>query len=117
MAEEVFDFSARGAGENGFLDELHQSEADHAGEARGENHLDSELFECGGAVEIGGAPVAPEVNDHGEHRAGVEHDEEQRHGGRGGIETEELLHDDDVGGTGNGEEFGEALDDGEDDDV
>jgi len=113
VAEEVFDLSLGGGGEHSLLDELHQGEADDPRKTSGEDDLNGELFERGDAVEKGSAPVSPEIDDDGEHGARVEHDEEQSHGGRGGVEAEQFFRDDDVSGTGDREKFGETLDDRE----
>ena len=66
--------------------------------------------------EVGALPLRPEVDDDGEHGAGVQHDQQQRHFRRGGVEAEQFFGNDNVGGTGDGQEFGEALDDGQDED-
>ena len=116
-AEEEFDFGFGGAVEGGLLDELDEQLAEDAGEDGGPEEADGDALEAVGGGEVGALPLAPEVDDDGEHGAGVEHDEQQRHGGRGGVEAHELFGDDDVGGARDGQEFSEALHDGKEDDL
>jgi hypothetical protein len=47
----------------------------------------------------------------------VQHDEHERHLRRRGIEAEEFFGDDDVGRAGDRKEFGETLDDGQEEDL
>ena len=55
-------------------------------------------------------PAFPKINDDGEHRPGVQHDQQHGHFGAA---TDSNAHDffrgDDVGGTGNRQQFARAL--------
>ena len=106
-----------GSGEGEVGDEFLERVADEAGEEGGPDGADGEALEGVGCGEVGALPLVPEVDDDREHGAGVQHDEDEGHGGGGGVEVEEFFGDDDVRGAGDGEEFGEALDDGQDDDL
>ncbi len=88
-----------------------------SGEGCGPGGADGKALEDVGGGEVGVDPGAPEVGDDGEHGAGVEHDEEQRHLRGGGVEMHQLFGDDDVGGAGDRQQFGKALHDGKEDDV
>ena len=117
MAEEGFELGFGLAFEEGHLDDFFERFADDAGDEGGPDDEDGELLEGLGGGEIGALPGLPEVDDDGEHGAGVEHDEQERHLGRGRVEAHEFFSDDDVSGAGDGKELGQALDDGEKDDL
>ena len=56
-------------------------------------------------------PGPPEIDDHREHRTGMEHHEKQGHFRCGGVQTEDLLGDDHVGGARYRQKLREALND------
>jgi hypothetical protein len=115
--EELFDFGFLLAFAEEVFDGFDDGVADDGGEGGGEDDAESEGLEGAFGGEEGALPLFPEVEDDGEHGAGVEHDEEEGVGGGFHVFAEEFGGDDDVGGAGDGEELGEALDDGEDEDV
>ena len=70
-----------------------------------------------GRREIIAPPLLPEIEDHREHRARVQHHEQEGHLRLGGVEAEQLFGHDDVRRTGHRQQFAESLDDGEQEDV
>jgi hypothetical protein len=74
--------------------------------------ITGELLEVVHAVEIGLHPLPPEIDDHGKHGAGVQHDQQQGHLRGRGIETHQLFGHHDVGGTGYGQQFSQPLNNG-----
>ena len=54
-------------------------------------------------------PGVPEIGDDCKHGAGVEHDQQQRHLRGGGVEAQQFFRHDDMGGTGDRQEFGCTL--------
>jgi hypothetical protein len=65
------------AGECDMLDCFDQPVADYTGDHRGQNQRNHKLFEVRGILQESAPPTAPEINDYGEHRPGVEHHEKQ----------------------------------------
>jgi hypothetical protein len=98
-----------------FLNTLDEPATDYAGTNSGENQEEDKIFKASRALEKSWAPALPKINDDGEHRSRVQHDEQKCHFWRCRIQTEKLFRYHDVGGTGNGQQFGEALDNGQDD--
>ena len=54
-------------------------------------------------------PGRPRIRNHGEHRAGMQHDQKKGHLRIGGIQLQEFFDDDDVGRTRDGLQLGGAL--------
>ena len=112
-SEELLDFGLAHAVRHLLFDEIDDRVTDDRGEERREHDADENAYERFGGAEVRDRPAPPEVGDDGEHGARVEHDQEERHFGCRGVESHQLLRDDDVGGARDGQQFGEALHDGE----
>ena len=79
MAEEVLDLRVRIAFENGVLDDLDQDLADDSGQHRRDRRQPDEALEGFTIGKEGGLPLLPEIDDHREHGARVQHDQQQGH--------------------------------------
>jgi len=79
VTEEILDLRMRHVPPQGFLDDLHDGFADQRREEGGDDDLHGERTESPAAPEIGVAPFRPEIGNHRQHGAGVQHDEQQRH--------------------------------------
>jgi hypothetical protein len=98
VTEQILDFGVWYVLEYGPLQNLLDDHAHDPGNDGCEQDPAGDRPECGNAAEVSAAPLSPEIGDHREHGAGMQHHEEQRHGGRGRVETEQLLGDDHVCG-------------------
>jgi hypothetical protein len=79
--------------------------------------MEDHLSEILGIGEEGPFPSIPEVKDYCDHRACVKHDQQEGHRWGGGVKPEKFFRDNDVGRTGDGEEFCGALDESEEEDL
>ena len=109
--KEVLNLGLRRSGKGQVRDQLLQWIADDRGEQRGPDGADGEALEGVRGGEVGALPLVPEVDDHREHGSGVQHDQDQGHLRRGGIEPEQLLRDDHVRGAGDRQKLRETLND------
>ena len=112
VAEQVLDFKAGRILAHDVRNRFQQAEADDARQRRGGREQQHIAAQGAGRSEIRGAPGCPEIHDDGEHGAGVQHHQQHGQFRRGGIQTHPFFRHDDVGGAGDGQQFGEALDDG-----
>ena len=116
VAEEILDLSVRHTAERSLLDDLYDGFADDCRERRRDDDQCGRFSESRCALEIGAAPLRPEIHDDGKHRAGVEHDQEQCHGGRRRIQTQQLLGYDHMRRTRHRQQFRQSLHHGKNDD-
>jgi hypothetical protein len=93
-----------------FFNENFQSIADDARAEGCADDLEEKPFGLGGGGKIIALPATPEINDHGEHCAGMQHNEQHCHFGTRRIQSHEFFYHDDVCGTGHGQQFTRALD-------
>jgi hypothetical protein len=103
VTEEILHLVMGGAVKEDFFNQEFQGKADHQGDQRGKTDIPDRFFEAFAADKEGVQPRLPEIEDDGEHRSGVEHHQQESHRGTGWVETHQLLGDDDVRGTGDGE--------------
>src|ERR1700732_3853457 len=73
VAEEIFDLRVRQPAEYRPLDDDYDAFADHRRAGGRDDDKPRKAPEGRGALEIGAAPLRPEVRDDREHRAGVQH--------------------------------------------
>ncbi len=107
----------RNIAEDGLFNDLNHPFANKTGQRGGKDNHPRDMLESGRALEISPAPLTPEVKDNGDHSAGVQHDQKQGHLRRRRVQAHKLFGDDYVGGTGDGQQLGQALDDGQDDEL
>jgi hypothetical protein len=112
MAEKILDLGVRHALERRLLQDLDDDLADDSSHDGRQHDTPRNGLERGNTLEVRAAPLAPEIGDDGEHGAGMQHHQEQRHRRRGRVEPEELLGDDHVRGARYRQKLRQALNDG-----
>ena len=113
-AEELLDLRFTQPVRHLLFDDVDDGVADQRRQHRGDHDADDNGDKRFARAKVSNSPAAPEIGDHGEHGAGVQHDQKERHFGRGGIQAHQFFGDDDMGGARDGQELGESLHDGED---
>jgi hypothetical protein len=79
VAEHILNSGLGDAEQQRVFDELFEGFADDAGEHGGPDHEHEKALKGAEVAEVSLFPGAPEVGNDGEHGAGVQHDEQERH--------------------------------------